>query len=45
MGHLDVPEVLIALGIAGFFGLWLHNIMLNHSGRDHHPRQLHHHRR
>ncbi len=41
MVHLDVPEILIVLGVAGFFGLWLHNLALQHNGHRPHTRHLH----
>lgn len=34
MGHLDVPEVLILLGVASWVGLALYNWRRHH--RDHH---------
>jgi hypothetical protein len=38
MGHLDVPEILIALGIGAFVWLALYNWVLAH----HHGRHVHH---
>jgi hypothetical protein len=35
MGHLDVPEVLIVLGIAAFVWLALHNWAIGHHHGDH----------
>ena len=37
MGHLDVPEVLIALGVGAFIWLALHNWALAHH-HGHHAR-------
>ena len=37
MGHLDVPEVMIALGIGAFIWLALHNWALAH----HHGHHVH----
>jgi hypothetical protein len=36
MGHLDVPEVLIALGILAFIWLALHNWAIGHRHHGHH---------
>jgi hypothetical protein len=38
MGHLDVPEVLIALGVAAFVWLAFHNWALGHH-HGHHVRR------
>lgn len=37
MGHLDVPEVLIILGVAAWLGLAMYNL-LHHN--NHHPSRL-----
>jgi hypothetical protein len=39
MGHLDVPEVLIALGVAAWLGLAMYNWMHHH---DHRSTRLRH---
>jgi hypothetical protein len=39
MGHLDVPEVLIALGIAAFIWLALYNWAIGHHHHGHHVRR------
>jgi hypothetical protein len=40
MGHLDVPEVLIALGVAAWLALAVHNWMHHH--HHHGPSRLRH---
>jgi hypothetical protein len=39
MGHLDVPEVLIVLGVAAFVGLALYNWRWSHHHR--HEKHIH----
>jgi hypothetical protein len=36
MGHLDVPEILIVLGVAAFIWLAIHNWLLHHHHGGHH---------